>query len=331
MSNRAIIVQDVIDLLARRYGAPRQFGKAQVFTFGSSLTCSINYSKLLRGQKFFYAIPSDVLNDDKSFPKTEHGEFVVLICGAADQVLVMPREFVLKMMTNVPSRRVDVFLESGSYILQTTKHPKENVSDYLNAYPRINEATPQTGENATGEEKEGRIHVKMQWNLMALGRAEGCGVWVPTNDRNLSYRGQAFSELSLNRLPNFGFDENTRRIVQNIDVLWLAKNVIRKAFEIEATTSVYSGLLRFSDLVLAQPNIKIELYIAAAKSKRDRVLTQLTRPTFHPLHRSCRFLSFESIEESVSRLDGLPKGAHLSGLIQGEQFELPENFVYPEN
>jgi hypothetical protein len=33
------------------------------------------------------------------------------------------------------------------------------------------------------------------------------------------------------RLPNFEFDENTRRIVQSIDVLWLIKNVIHRAFE----------------------------------------------------------------------------------------------------
>jgi hypothetical protein len=193
------------------------------------------------------------------------------------------------------------------------------------------EPVPQPEENERGIEKEGRIHVQMQWSLMALGRAEGCGVWVPANDRNLSYKGQAFSDLAMSRLPNFGFDENTRRTIQNIDVLWLAKNVIRKAFEIEATTSVYSGLLRFSDLVLAQPNNQIDLYIAAAGNRRDRVYNQLIRPTFHTLLETCRFLPFESIEEGVSQIDGLPKSARVSGLIQGEKFDLPDDFDYPAN
>ena len=58
-----------------------------------------------------------------------------------------------------------------------------------------------------------------------------CSVWVPPNDRNLSFKRESLAANTLDKLPNFGFEENTRRIVQNIDVLWLKKNVIRKAFE----------------------------------------------------------------------------------------------------
>jgi hypothetical protein len=154
------------------------------------------------------------------------------------------------MMKAVPTRRVDIFLESGTYILQTTKHPKLNVTDYLNAYPSKDSKEDVT-QDAQESHAPDRLHVKIQWALIKLGQAEGCGVWVPVNDRNLAYRTQPFSNCTLNRLPNFGFEENSRRIVQNIDVLWLKNRVIRKAFEIESTTSIYSGLLRLNDLVLA--------------------------------------------------------------------------------
>src|SRR5437016_3047172 len=85
----------------------------------------------------------------------------------------------------------------------------------------------------------------------------------PINDRNLAFQQTPFTKLTLAKLPNFGFEENTRRIVQNIDVLWLRRNVICKAFEIESTTSIYSGLLRLNDLVLAQPNNQIDVCITA--------------------------------------------------------------------
>jgi hypothetical protein len=44
------------------------------------------------------------------------------------------------------------------------------------------------------------------------------------------------------------FDEATNRTIELIDVLWLQGNAIVAAFEIESTTSIYSGLLRMADL-----------------------------------------------------------------------------------
>src|SRR5436305_6395924 len=153
-----------------------------------------------------------------------------------------------------------------------------------------------------------RAHVKIQCGLIRLGRAEGCSLWIPPNDRNLSYKGESFSSATLDRLPNFGFDENTRRIVQNIDVLWLTRNVIHRAFEIESTTSIYSGLLRLNDLVLAQPNNNIDLYIPASAIKRSKVYCQLVRPSFQTLLPCCKFIEFEQIEVQARRLDSFALG-----------------------
>jgi hypothetical protein len=51
----------------------------------------------------------------------------------------------------------------------------------------------------------------------------------------------------LEKLP-LQFDEATTRTIQLIDVLWLNGSSIQAAFEIESTTSIFSGLLRMSDL-----------------------------------------------------------------------------------
>jgi hypothetical protein len=327
------VLDNVVSRLVRRYGKPREADRARILTFGSAITCSLNYSKLLRGNKYFFGLPSSILDENHAFEKTLLGEFVLLICGSADNTLVLPRLLVSEMMRGVSSRRLDVFVEGMTYILQTTRHPKCDVTQYLNTFPA---ATRPEGTNDTDEQHAqtvDRIHARVQFGLIALGQAEGCSVWVPVNDRNSSYQKQSFSSRTLERLPNFGFDENTRRIVQNIDVLWLRRNVILKAFEIESTTSIYSGLLRLNDLVLAQPNIQIDLYILAAKARRERVFSQLLRPSFQSLLPKCGFLTFEHITEQMNHLQNFPveSGARISGLIKGEKFTMPDHFLYPDH
>lgn len=325
-----IIVEQVIAAAARRYGKPKRFGHSRLYTFGSSLACSINYSKLLGGHKYFFGISKEVADPKFTFPATECGEFVLLTCGAADNVLVLPRLLVLSMMKGVTTRRIDIFLEGTALILQTTSHPKLDVSEYLNAWPKSHTATNLAGEDEPNTRPD-HAHLRIQWELVQLGRAEGCSVWVPTPDRNLAYRKCVLREHTLEKLPNFGFDENARRIIHNIDVLWLAKNVIRKAFEVESTTSIYSGLLRLNDLVLSQPNNQIELYIVAAQARRSKVMNQLLRPSFQSLVERCEFLTFEQVDEQTRRLDGIciDEKTRITGLVRGERFNIPEHYVYP--
>lgn len=329
-----VLVEDVIAALQARYGKPLPFGKSRLFQFGSALTCSINYSKLLGGHKYFFGLSREVVSPHYNYPKTKFGDFVLLICGSADKVLVLPRTLVIEMMGGVPTRRVDIFCDNNNYILQTTKHPKLSVTDFLNAFPKQKRALNsniEAGNETQAPATPDRIHAKIQWGLIQLGRAEGCSVWVPPNDRNLSFQRQSFTSYTLDRLPNFGFEENTRRIVQNIDVLWLTKNVIRKAFEVESTTSIYSGLLRLNDLVLSQPNNQIELYVVASRARKEKVYSQLLRPSFQTLIARCEFVGFDSIEDGMKRLEAIPlgSGARVSGLICGERLTIPEHYVYP--
>ncbi|MBI3320417.1 MAG: hypothetical protein HYZ89_07535 [Candidatus Omnitrophica bacterium] len=331
MSSFAVI-DELIQLLQRRYGKRLQAGRSsRLWKFGTALTCSMNYSKELRGPKFFFGLSQEVVSRDFAYPETALGGFVLLVCGTAQNVLVLPRTLMVEMLEGVPTRKVDVYLEDGTYILQTTQHPKLNVTEYLNAFPQPSSASDDSSQEANPESLTDRSHVKFQSALIDLGQAEGCSVWVPPNDRGLSFKGRPFSKRTIQRLPNFGFEENTRRIVQNIDVLWLVKNVIRRAFEVESTTLIYSGLLRLNDLVLAQPNTQIALYIVTSRSRRPKVFNQLIRPSFHSLIPQCEFLAFEEIEEQLQQIERMPldRGARVTGLVKGERFQLPEHYVYP--
>jgi hypothetical protein len=122
-----------------------------------------------------------------------------------------------------------------------------------------------------------------------------------------SITGIVFSELPRLKaeLP-LQFDEATNRTIELIDVLWLRGNSIAAAFEIESTTSIYSGLLRMGDLISMQPNLKIPLYLVAPDERREKVFTEVNRPTFSRLSPAmsemCRFIPFTALREQVAQI-----------------------------
>ena len=155
--------------------------------------------------------------------------------------------------------------------------------------------------------KEPREHTEIQWILLKLGSDMGFDVWVARNDRGRELNGKKFSELPRlkSELP-LQFDEATNRTIELIDVLWLKGNSIVAAFEIESTTSIYSGLLRMSDLTAMQPNLNIPLYLVAPQERRDKVFTEINRPTFSRMEPSlsevCRFISFSELRRKIQEI-----------------------------
>src|SRR6185369_15234802 len=94
-------------------------------------------------------------------------------------------------------------------------------------------------------------HDEMQWRLIRLGLRANVDVWVPRNDQGKSYEGNTFRE---HVLGEFQESLDVPKYVENIDVVWKYGYSIKSAFEIEHSTSVYSGILRLSDLRALTPN-----------------------------------------------------------------------------
>ncbi len=159
------------------------------------------------------------------------------------------------------------------------------------------------------EAKEATAHTEVQWLLLKLGSDMGLDVWVAKNDRSKSYNSVIFSSIPRLResLPR-QFDTTTTRTVELIDVIWLKGNSIQAAFEIESTTSIFSGLLRMSDLITMQPNLNIPLFIVAPGERRSKVLSEVNRPTFArlspPMSEMCRYISFEELRRQLDAAKG---------------------------
>ena len=170
----------------------------------------------------------------------------------------------------------------------------------------IDEASPTELETSQPAKKDWttRTHTEIQYLLLKLGSDMGFDVHVARNDSGLDWNGKKFTEVPRSRssLPK-QFDDATNRIVELIDVLWLQGNAITAAFEIESTTSIFSGLLRMSDLIAMQPNISVPLFLVAPEERRASVFRQVNRATFSrmapPLPEVCRYISFEGLRDAL--------------------------------
>ena len=142
-------------------------------------------------------------------------------------------------------------------------------------------------------------HSHIQWMLARIGRRLGCHVWIAANDHNRVYDGVRLGELSIESLPSFNLDADLQRTISLIDVIWIqGHNRIAAAFEVESTTSVYSGILRMADLVALVPNLNFPLYIVVPEGRTAKVERELRRPTFQALglHEQCGYFTFEDLE-----------------------------------
>lgn len=151
--------------------------------------------------------------------------------------------------------------------------------------------------------EEVRESVKVQATLASIGAQMGFRVWVPRSDKQrvLAETATDWHSAFLDNLPLVSH-EATLRTVEQIDVIWLKGRSMARAFEIEHSTAVYSGLLRMADLLALQPNMDIRLHIVAPSDKREKVFRELKRPVFSllergPLYESCSYLPYDAIRD----------------------------------
>jgi hypothetical protein len=157
-------------------------------------------------------------------------------------------------------------------------------------------------------------HVRMQWKLARLGLKAGERVWVPVGDQSRLKTAFQFDGFD----PHFtvGIDL-PHSYVENIDVVWKQEFRIGAAYEIENSTSIYSGLLRFADLNVIAPNTTYPMFVVAPRSRKRALWKQLHRPTFKRLEldRKVRFLSYEAVDEIDAFFQGSRSGLNVETIF----------------
>ncbi len=153
--------------------------------------------------------------------------------------------------------------------------------------------------NIKTEKEDENLHSEMQYHLLKIGGAMGYDVICASNDKSRSYNGNNFSFLCIPKFPEVYADADTASTIKLIDVLWFKKgtNQVIAAFEVEKSTSIYSGILRLTDLTYSIANGEEVLYLVAPNSREKDVQLQLSRPAFRNNKVKIKYILFSDLRQ----------------------------------
>lgn len=145
-----------------------------------------------------------------------------------------------------------------------------------------------------------RTHTEVQAWIRDLGRALGYRVWIAANDRSRPYDGARLGEGCLDQLPAALANGAGAESIRLIDVLWLEAGADRvtAAFEVEHSTTIYSGVVRMLDLALSgELHTSAGLFLVVPDSREGDVRAQLRRPAFSRIaDLDVRYLPYGELE-----------------------------------
>jgi len=144
-------------------------------------------------------------------------------------------------------------------------------------------------------------HSMVQSLLGAIGWKKGYRIWYPQSDRETIEKTVIKDANILPSLPYFG--NEIGNIMNEIDVIWFDINKPVSFFEVEHSTPIYSGLLRFNDVLLSVSGVD-NFNIVADEDRESKFGREVNRPTFKSskLSEKVAFLNYRNVYQWYTNL-----------------------------
>lgn len=292
---------DLLDSIKNRFGNLRKIGSSQsLYSINEdTFRIYIRYSKLHNRRNGFFGLR------DKDLRELQGKlSFICLLWDYQEKPLVLPFSDFEDVFSNVEPAadgqyKVQIFLQEYGTEFYIARAGRFNVDAYFGF-----EELEKQIESSISKIDLDFTHSQMQALLGGIGNIKGYHIWIPQNDRrklDWSILPHRF-EIALN-LPIVLKDSIP--YLQEIDVIWIERgsNKFKALYEVEHSTTVYSGLLRFNDVYLS--SIPVERFAIVSNEKRRSVFTtQINRPTFRKsgLSEICTFFEYANVYGWYQRL-----------------------------
>lgn len=291
----------VIESLCQRFGQIRKIkGSESLFVVGDEAArIYFRYSKVYPGGRTFFGLREADLRQLEG-----HNSYLCFLVDDGSLPLFIPYADFEEVFHNAETAK------DGQYKVQLYK--EDALELYVARQGRFNVEGYVGLQTLEGNMDAGRLlkarglaHSQVQTLLAGIGHFKGYDVRVPDSDvGRLDW--SLTTRFPLRPTIPAGF-ERVRAILAEIDVLWVAsgRDTVEGLYEIEHSTPVYSGLLRFNDILLTDPKVS-RFSIVSNDTRRDLFSRQLFRPTFKKsgLAELCSFLEYANVFEWHQRFCG---------------------------
>jgi hypothetical protein len=265
-----------LETLRERFGKLHKIkGSESLFTIGEDAArIYIRYSKVhTRGRTFFGLREVDLRQLEG------HNSFLCFLLDDGSAPLFVPygdfEEIFRSAQTATDGQyKVQLLSRNDGLELYVARQGRFNVEGYVGLEP-----VARSLNTALLREARSLTHAQVQTLLAGIGHYKKYEVYVP--ERDAGGLDWALTErFALRSSVPSGF-EQVRGILSEIDVIWTARGgeAIEGLFEVEHSTTVYSGLLRFNDILLTDPKVS-RFSIVSNEARRALFSRQLFRPTF---------------------------------------------------
>ncbi len=280
--------------LKARYGSLHKLSQSlSLFIIGQDKArVYIRYSRVHGGYKTFYGLRDEDLRQLEGHPS--------VICFLWDDqkepLFIRFSDYEQIFNSVSPAKdgqyKTQIYLQDGATELYIAQAGRFNVEGSF-GWSELESIVSSTGTTIIPEFS----HSQMQTLLGAIGHTKGYDIWIPTSDRN-KLDWSVSSPFSCRTVLPLGFQE-VEAVIQEIDVIWLNRGSSepKAMFEVEHSTPIYSGLLRFNDVHLVAPLLRPRFSVVANDARRDLFVRQLNRPTFRlsGLRDLCTFLDYKDV------------------------------------
>jgi hypothetical protein len=296
-----IFVQNIINKIETKFGKLKKVGDSNSLYEISSISTLIyfRYSKVSKVGSYtkgFFGLRNKDLNIIKG--KTS---FICFVLNKISEPILIPfrnyeYDFGLFPSSSDGQYKVLLFFKKFG-----TEFYIANVGKYnVDAYYGLSQLYTITNTKLTIPDLS---HTQVQSLLGAIGTKKGYDLWFPENDKNkLDDKIIDYSKI-INQLPAFSSDIDN--IISEIDVIWFENFKPVSFFEVEHTTPIYSGLLRFNDVLLTVSGSD-NFNIVAQNERESKFSKEIRRPTFkqNKLIDKVTFLDYENIYQWYYNLYG---------------------------
>ena len=294
--------QKIFTLLKARYGEMRRIGKSYTLFHIPSIDTLFyfRYSKIhapnTNRSWTFYG-----LSKEEIALMTGKKAFICFITDREEDNIFIPfHHYEQYFLSTLPSTggqyKTNLYIKPTGREIYFTGIGKFKADSYANIDAILNLAK-------TGIAVPELSHTDVQTLLGSIGIAKGFSVWFPESDKQKIDLSIVDNRKIVEQIPSFGNEID--HIISEIDVIWFEQSRPVSFYEVEHSTPIYSGLLRFNDVLLtvAQTN---NFNIVANNEREGKFTREVNRPTFkqNKLIEKVSFLNYEGVYQWHKNLTG---------------------------